>query len=97
MHLKRVVPEEVLFYEVSEKFVDSGKLIFEIKPTKDGNNRLVIYTAFDFKRGRGVGTKIFWGFFRLFFPAFVHDIVWNHSLCTIKQEAELVGEDLSTA
>ena len=97
MHLKRVVPEEVLFYEVSEKFADRGKLIFEIKPTKDGNNRLVIYTAFDFKRGSGVGTKIFWGFFRLFFPAFVHDIVWNHALCTIKQEAELVGEYLSTA
>lgn len=94
MHLKRVVPEEVLFYEVSEKLVDRGKLIFEINPTKDGNNRLVIYTAFDFKRGRGVGTKILLGFFRLFFPAFVHDIVWNHALCTIKQEAELVGEDL---
>ncbi|MFZ7112461.1 MAG: NAD(P)/FAD-dependent oxidoreductase [Desulfatiglandales bacterium] len=94
MHLKRVVPEEVLFYEVSEKFADRGKLIFEIRPTKDGNHRLVIYTAFDFKRGGGVGTKIFWRFFRLFFPAFLHDIVWNHALCTIKQEAESAGKDL---
>ena len=94
MHLKCVVPEEVLFYEVSEEFADRGRLIFEIKPTKDGNSRLVIYTAFDFKRGKGVGTKIFWRFFRLFFPAFVHDIVWNHALCTIKQEAELEGKDL---
>ena len=34
MHLERVVPEEVLFYEVSEKFTDGGKLIFEIKPPR---------------------------------------------------------------
>jgi flavin-dependent dehydrogenase len=95
MHLKRVIPEKVLSYEVSERLVDRGKLIFEISPTKDGNNRLVIYTAFDFKRGRGAGTRIFWGSFRLLFPAFVHDIVWNHALCTIKQEAEGVGGGVS--
>ena len=88
MNLKRVVPEELLSYEVSEKLVDRGKLVFEITPTQDGNSRLVIYTAFDFKRGRRVGSRIFWGLFRLFFPSFVHDIVWNHALCTIKQEAE---------
>lgn len=89
MKLKRVVPEEVLYYEVSEKFADRGKLIFEIKPTEDGNNRLVIYTAFDFKKGNGIFTKIFWWFVRLFFPAFVHDVVWNHALCSIKEDAEL--------
>jgi len=88
MKLKRVVSEEVLYYEVSEKFADRGKLIFEIKPTEDGNNRLVIYTAFDFKKGNGIFTKTFWWFVRLFFPAFVHDVVWNHALCSIKEDAE---------
>jgi len=22
------------------------------------------------------------------FPAFIHDVVWNHALCTIKEEVE---------
>ncbi len=89
MKLKQAVPEKVLHYEVSEKFADRGKLVFEIKPTEDGNNRLVIYTAYDFKKGRGVFSRIFWLFFRLFFPAYVHDVVWNHALCSIKEAAEL--------
>src|ERR1035437_4016752 len=25
---------------------------------------------------------------RLLFPGFVHDILWNHALCTIKEEVE---------
>lgn len=88
MKLKRMVPNEVLLYEVSEKFADRGKLIFETKPTEDGNHRLVIYTAYDFKKGRGVFSRIFWGVFRLIFPAYVHDVVWNHALCSIKEAAE---------
>lgn len=89
MKLKQVMPEKFLYYEVSEKFADRGKLVFEIKPTEDGNNRLVIYTAYDFKKGKGVFSKIFWWFFRLVFPAFIHDVVWNHALCSIKEVAEL--------
>ncbi len=89
MNLKRVIPEEVLYYEVSEKYADKGKLVFEIKPTEDGNNRLVIYTSFDFKRGKRIISKIFWWFVRLLFPAFIHDIVWNHALCSIKEVVEL--------
>jgi flavin-dependent dehydrogenase len=94
MSLKHVIPEKALYYEVSEKFADKGKLVFEIKPTEDGNNRLVIYTAFDFKRGSGVFAKIFWCFFRLAFPAFIHDVVWNHALCSIKEDTELGGQKL---
>ena len=93
MNLKQVVPEKVLYYEVSEKFADRGKLVFEIKPTEDGNNRLVIYTAYDFKKGSGIFSKIFWWVFRQVFPAFVHDVVWNHALCTIKEDAELSGKN----
>jgi len=94
MKLKQMVPKKVLSYEVSEKFADRGKLVFEIKQTEDGNNRLVIYTAYDYKQGNGVFSMIFWWFFRLLFPAFVHDVVWNHALCTIKEDAEM-GEKIS--
>ena len=89
MKLTRVVPDEVLYYEVSEKYADRGRLIFEIKPTEDGNNRLVIYTSFDYKKGKMAVSKIFWWLVRLFFPAFIHDVVWNHALCSIKEDAEL--------
>ncbi len=89
MKLRQVVPDKVLYYEVSEKFAARGKLIFEIKSTKDGNNRLVIYTAFDYKTGNGVLMKIFWWLFHHLFPAFIHDVVWNHALCSIKEDAEL--------
>jgi len=95
MKLKHVVPEEVLHYEVSEKFADRGKLIFEIKSTEDGNNRLVIYTAFDHKKGNRSLTKIFWWFFHHLFPAFIHDVVWNHALCSIKEDAELSEKNIS--
>lgn len=88
LRLKHVKPNELLFYEVSEKYADKGKLIFEVKPTKDGNNRLSIYTAFDFKRGKGLGKRIFWGLFRFLFPSYIHDVVWNHALCSIKEDAE---------
>jgi flavin-dependent dehydrogenase len=94
MELKRMVPEKVLYYELSEKFADRGKLVFEIKPTEDGNNRLVIYAAFDFKKGKGPFMRVFWWFFRLVFPAFVHDVVWNHAICSIKEDAELSGKNI---
>jgi flavin-dependent dehydrogenase len=88
LRLNQVKTNEVLFYEVSEKYADKGKLIFEIKPTKDGNNRLSIYTAFDFKKGTGPVSGIFWRLFRILFPSYVHDVVWNHALCSIKEDAE---------
>jgi flavin-dependent dehydrogenase len=89
MKLTRIIPDEVLYYEVSERYADRGKLIFEIKPTEDGNNRLVIYTSFDYKKGKRALTKVFWWFVRQLFPAYIHDVVWNHALCSIKEEVEL--------
>jgi hypothetical protein len=29
-----------------------------------------------------------WKGARLLFPEFVHDVVWNHALCTIKEDVE---------
>ncbi len=95
MELTRVIPHEFLYYEVTEKYADRGKLIFEIKPTEDGNNRLVIYTSFDYKKGKHAFAKIFWWLVRLLFPAFIHDVVWNHALCSIKEDAELAEQRVS--
>jgi hypothetical protein len=88
IRLTRSIPERSLFYEPAELFSRNGKLIFDIAPTRDGNNRLVIYTAFDFKKGRGLIGRLFWKLFTAFFPEFAHDVVWNHAICRIKGEAE---------
>ncbi len=60
----------------------------DVAPTKDGNHRLVIYTAFDFRKGRGLIGRAFWKVFRALFPEYAHDVFWNHAICCIKGEAE---------
>jgi len=88
MHLTRRIGCETLLYEVDKQLVERGKVIFNVAPAKDGNRRLAIYTSFDYKRGKGIAGRIIWEGVRLLFPGFVHDIVWNHALCTIKEEVE---------
>ncbi|MCP4748072.1 MAG: hypothetical protein GY874_18330 [Desulfobacteraceae bacterium] len=88
IRLARCIPGRALFYEPGELFLQNGKLIFEIAPAKNGNNRLVIYTAFDFKRGTTVAGRLFWKFFKCIFPEYAHDVVWNHAACCIKKLSE---------
>jgi flavin-dependent dehydrogenase len=88
IRLARCIPGKTLLYEPGELFTRRGKLIFDVTSTKDGNNRLVIYTAFDFRRGRGIVGTRFWRLFRIMFPDYAHDVVWNHAICCIKGEVE---------
>lgn len=88
IHLARCVPERSLFYRPAELFAENGQLIFDVRPTRDGNHRLAIYTAFDFRKGRSHPAQLFWRIFRLVFPDWAHDVVWNHAICCIKAEAE---------
>jgi hypothetical protein len=89
MYLARKVGIGTLLYQVNERLLNRGKLIFNVAPTKDGNNKLTIYTAFDFKRGTTFANRALWRSARLLFPEFVHDVVWNHAMCTIKEDVEL--------
>lgn len=86
--LEQSIPGKTLFYKPSELFASNGILLFDIAPTKDGNNRLVVYTAFDFKKGSNPVTWLLWKLFKLVFPDFAHDVVWNHAVCIIKKQAE---------
>ena len=88
MRLTKKVDCETLFYEVDKRLVEHGRLVFNVAPTRDGNRRLAIYTSFDYKRGKGLASKALWRIARWLFPEFVHDIVWNHALCSIKEEVE---------
>ena len=86
--LARRVRNETLFYAADDGLVDAGRLIFSISPLGDGNRRLAIYAAFDYKKGTNLASRLFWKTGHLLFPEFVHDVVWNHALCTIKDEVE---------
>ena len=88
MRLTKRVGFDTLLYQVDERLVDQGKIIFNAAPTKDGNRRLSIYAAFDYKKGKRFATRMMWKGARMLFPGFVHDVVWNHALCTIKEEVE---------
>jgi len=83
------VGSETLHYQVDERLVDHGMIIFNVAPTRDCNRRLAIYAAFDYKKGNGFASRMMWKAVRLLFPGFVHDVVWNHALCMIKEEVEL--------
>ncbi len=88
LRLTRRVGFQTLLYLVDERLVDHGKIVFNVAPTRDGNRRLSIYAAFDYKQGRDFASRMMWKAARFLFPGFVHDVVWNHALCTIKEEVE---------
>ena len=88
LHLTKKVRLETLLYEADERLADHGKLIFDVAPTRDGNRRLCIYAAFDYKKGKSLASRIMWRSARFLFPEFVHDVVWNHALCTLKEDVE---------
>ncbi len=88
LKLTKKVRLEILLYQADERLVDHAKLIFDIAPTKDGNHRLCIYTAFDYKKGKSLPSRMMWRAARFLFPEFVHDVVWNHALCVIKDYVE---------
>jgi len=88
LRLTARVRSETLLYEADDRLVEHGKLIFNLAPTRDENRRLLIYAAFDYKKGKGLASRLIWRGARFLFPEFVHDVVWNHGLCTIKEEVE---------
>jgi hypothetical protein len=88
LRLSERVGFETLLYQVDERLSDHGKLIFNVAPTKDRNSHLSVYAAFDYKRGKGIASRVLWGGVRALFPEFLHDVAWNHALCTIKEEVE---------
>jgi hypothetical protein len=88
LRLTKRVGFETLLFQLEERLAEQGKLIFNVAPTQDGNSRLSIYAAFDYKRGKRFASRILWRGVRALFPEFLHDVAWNHALCTIKEEVE---------
>ena len=91
--LEQIVGGHLAVYRVKDGFARGGVLIFEIEKLSEEVCALSIYVAFNFARGRMWVTRPFWRLFRLLFPAFIHDVLWNHSLCQLKDIAETNQEN----
>ncbi len=76
--------DRLAVYRVQNGFARGGVLLFELEEPRADTCDLSIYVAFNFKRGRTALTAPGWWLLRRLFPAFVHDVIWNHSLCQLK-------------
>jgi len=92
MALEKIVGTRFLMYRVLDGFARKGIFVFGIDPIGEDACSLSIYVAFDFPRGTNAFPRSFWRLFRLFFPGFVHDVIWNHSLCRLKHLVETTPE-----
>jgi flavin-dependent dehydrogenase len=88
VRLESLTEDKILVYRVRDGFAEGGILIFDIEKQKPGAFMLSIYVAFDIAPGKKLTEGISWFFFRHFFPGFVHDVLWNHSLCQLKDVIE---------
>ena len=84
LRLEKSVNYNHLIYRVMNGFAEGGVLIFELETLSRGQCGLSIYVTFDFSAGKGPLGRLAQNIFRLLFPAFVHDVIWNHSLCQMK-------------
>jgi hypothetical protein len=78
----------LLAYRVRDGFAHGGDFVFEVLPLPTGDCELTIYLAFDYARGRSIAGRIYYFLFRKLFPEFVHDVLWNHALCELRERAE---------
>jgi flavin-dependent dehydrogenase len=87
---KPTASENTIAYNVLEGFAHGGLLLFEVEPQSPKLCRLTINLSFDYARGKSPLSRLYWRTFRFFFPEFIHDVLWNHALCEIKQLAESI-------
>jgi hypothetical protein len=95
--LESIRDQRYFIYRVLNGFSQGGVLIFEIEPGPKGNCLLSIYVVFDFFQGQSRWSYPLWRTLRSLFPAFIHDVLWNHALCRLKDNVESVADALSSA
>lgn len=86
--LEHLVENQMAVYRVQNGFARGGVLIFELEERRSDTCDLSIYVAFNFPRGQNMFSGPAWWLVRHGFPAFVHDVIWNHSLCRLKDSVE---------
>ncbi len=91
LEFEQLMGGHMAVYRVMDGYAKGGVLIFEIEKLTEDVCALSIYVAFDFARGNGFSRPLWW-LFRHLFPAYVHDVIWNHSLCQLKDIVEAVPD-----
>ena len=86
--LEKIIGARCLLYRVRNGFAQGGVLAFDVDEKEKGLSLLSIYVAFDFPRVGNPFKRLGWRVFRRIFPAFLHDVLWNHSLCKLKHLVE---------
>ncbi len=94
--LEKFADNRYLLYRVVDGFARGGILNFDVDTVRPGVSLLTIYVGFNFPRGKSIFGRLGWRAARLIFPAFIHDVLWNHALCKMKDLAEL-DEDLGVS
>ncbi len=89
IELEQVIGDRYLVYRVRDGFARGGVLVFHITTVRQGVSLLSIYVGFGFPKGENVAKRWGWYLFKILFPGFVHDVLWNHSLCKLKNLVEL--------
>lgn len=90
--LETVLENRYLTYRVRDGFARDGALVFDVRQIQSGVCLLSIYVAFDFPGAKTALLRWAWNGFKLLFPGFVHDVLWNNALCRLKDVAENYGE-----
>ena len=50
--------------------------------------------SFDYPVGSNPVEVLFWKLFAWLFPQSIHEIIWNHALCELKQATEQLDPDV---
>lgn len=90
--LEQAIGSRYLVYRVRDGFAQGGLLVFDVEPRSEGLCLLSIYLAFRFPAGNNALKRVAWRAGGRLFPAFAHDVLWNHGLCELKHAVEAVGE-----
>lgn len=80
--------DNLIVYKVRDGFANGGAFVFEVEPLPSGYCDFTIYLAFDYARGSTFAGRVYWRLFKLLFPEFIHEVLWNHALCELKHSAE---------
>lgn len=83
-----VKDDNLLVYRVRDGFAHGGDFVFEVAPLSGGHCDVTVYLAFDYVRGDTFLSRIYWRLFRMLFPEFIHDVLWNYALCEFKHRIE---------
>ncbi len=84
LRLVDIDPRRYIVYRVEKGFARGGVLAFDVKKGRPGICHFSILVTFNYWLDNAMARWIW----RWFFPTFIHDVIWNHALCRLKDIVE---------